>query len=61
MNDIIEFHGGNDYQITHMNKAGLERENNLPISIPVSADAALCDGDGGAAVYGLTSPNIELI
>ena len=40
MNDIIESQGGNDYKITHMNKAGLEREDNLPISIPVTAAAA---------------------
>jgi hypothetical protein len=49
MNDIIECHGGNDYQTTHINKAGLERDN-LPISIPVTANAALWDGTGGAAV-----------
>jgi hypothetical protein len=50
MKDIIECHGGNDYQITHMNKAGLERENNPAISIPVTVDAALWDGAGGAVV-----------
>ena len=43
MNSIIECNGGNNYAIPHMNKTGLEREDNLPIYIPVTAAAANWD------------------
>jgi hypothetical protein len=43
MNDIMECRRCNDCKITHMNKEGLERDNDLPVSIPVSAAAANWD------------------
>jgi len=39
MNQILQCNGDNAYQIPHMNKEKLEREGNLPVSIPVTAAA----------------------
>ena len=39
LNSIIEKQGGNDYKLTHMNKAKLERENRLPHVLPVTEAA----------------------
>jgi hypothetical protein len=39
MNEIIEEKGENKYKIPHMNKARLERLNQLPISLPVTQEA----------------------
>ena len=38
MNSIIECEGGNDYNLTHMKKAQLQREGQLPVSIEVTDD-----------------------
>jgi hypothetical protein len=35
LNEIITHHGNNDYQIPHMAKERLEREGQLPVTIPV--------------------------
>jgi hypothetical protein len=43
VNDAIEREGGNDCKITGANEAGLERDDNLPVSIPVTAAAATWD------------------
>jgi hypothetical protein len=39
MNEIIEDKGDNKYKIPHMNKARLERLNQLPISLAVTQEA----------------------
>jgi hypothetical protein len=40
MNKIIEDRGDNKYEIPHMNKARLERLNQLlPLSLPVTQEA----------------------
>ena len=39
MNEIIQCDGDNTYKIPHMNKEKLEREGNLPVSIPVTPAA----------------------
>ena len=39
LNEIIINHGGNQYKIPHMNKERLERQNRLPESLEVCADA----------------------
>jgi hypothetical protein len=39
-NSILEAGGGNDYKISHMGKAKLERQGNLPVSIQVTAAVA---------------------
>jgi hypothetical protein len=45
LNEIIEHHGNNDYQISHMGKDRLIRLNLLPIAIPVcNLGVELCDG-----------------
>jgi hypothetical protein len=45
LNEIIEHHGNNDYQIPHMGKDRLIRLNQQPIAIPVcDLGLELCDG-----------------
>lgn len=39
LNQIIRNNGGNQYKIPHMKKDKLERENRLPLTLPVSNDA----------------------
>jgi hypothetical protein len=39
MNEIIEDKGDNKYKIPHMNKARLERLNQLPIYLAVTQEA----------------------
>jgi len=39
MQEVITCHGGNDYELKHMNKAQLERTGALPMSIEANADA----------------------
>ncbi|KAG7345259.1 hypothetical protein IV203_032790 [Nitzschia inconspicua] len=39
MNEIIDRSGANNYEIPHMNKEGLERINELPVSLFVTEDA----------------------
>ena len=36
MNEIMECHGDNTYEIPHLNKTKLEKEGTLPITLPVS-------------------------
>ena len=39
LNQILEYNGDNHYSIPHMNKDKLERENRLPIVLPVTRDS----------------------
>ena len=39
MNEILKDNGGNNYNIPHMNKDALMRENRLPLKIKVTEEA----------------------
>lgn len=48
MDQIIQYKGGNDFQLRHMSKERLERDGRLPVSISVSDDvAAVLSFDSG--------------
>ena len=35
LNMVMKYHGGNKYKTPHMQKVKLERENRLPLTLPV--------------------------
>ena len=38
LNEVIKHHGDNKYKTPHMNKRKLEREGQLPLTIPVFSE-----------------------